>query len=65
MMGAFGLPFLYGGNMETIKHFPNESNATERYNNDLLNEIRKTNQLLEQLILLNKPNPTQPRRKKA
>lgn len=30
-------------------------NETERYNNDLLNEIRKTNQLLERLILPIKP----------
>lgn len=38
-------------------------NENERYNNDLLNEIRKTNQLLERLIS-NKSEPkkeTKPR----
>lgn len=32
-----------------MEHFDGVNNQ-ERYNNDLLNEIRKTNQLLEKLI---------------
>lgn len=32
-----------------MEHFEGVNNQ-ERYNNDLLNEIRKTNQLLERLI---------------
>lgn len=31
-------------------------NETERYNNELLNEIRKTNLLLEQIAQLLQPN---------
>ena len=38
-----------------IDHFKGV-NETERYNNDLLNEVRKTNQLLEQLAQLLKQN---------
>jgi hypothetical protein len=41
--------------MEPINHFPNESNATERYNNDLLQQIRKQNELLEQIAQLLQP----------
>lgn len=37
----------------------------ERYNNDLLNEIRKTNQLLERLILPIKTEVTKPTVKKT
>lgn len=37
-----------------MNHFEGVNNQ-ERYNNDLLNEIRKTNQLLERLILPIKP----------
>lgn len=33
-------------------------NDTERYNNDVLRELRRTNELLEQLALLLKPNET-------
>lgn len=35
-------------------------NETERFNNDLLNETRKTNELLEQLVQLLKKDTVQP-----
>lgn len=38
--------------MESKTHFPKEVNPMERYNNDLLNEIRKQTKLLEQIAQL-------------
>lgn len=43
-----------------MEHFKGV-NETERYNNDLLNEIRKTNQLLERLISPIKPVEKKPK----
>lgn len=48
---AFGLLFLLGGRMN---HFQG-INESERYNNDLLDEIRRSNLLLEQLVQLLQP----------